>query len=57
MPLFIDDDVDDDDDGVVKTTDGGVGKGKVYDGRKSNDALQWKPKYPSFDEFMTSKTT
>ena len=55
MPLFIDD--DDDDDGVVKTTDGGVGKGKVYDGRKSNDALQWKPKYPSFDEFMTSKTT
>ena len=56
MPLFIDDD-DDDDDVVVKTTDGGVGKGKVYDGRKSNDALQWKPKYPSFDEFMTSKTT
>ena len=52
MPLFIDDDVV-----VVKTTDGGVGKGKVYDGRKSNDALQWKPKYPSFDEFMTSKTT
>ena len=52
MPLFIDDD-----DVVVKTTDGGVGKGKVYDGRKSNDALQWKPKYPSFDEFMTSKTT
>ena len=57
MPLFIDDDDDDDDDVVVKTTDGGVGKGKVYDGRKSNDALQWKPKYPSFDEFMTSKTT
>lgn len=54
MPLFID---DDDDDVVVKTTDGGVGKGKVYDGRKSNNVLEWKPKYPSFDKFMTSKTT
>ncbi len=28
-------------------------RGKVYDGRKSNEALGWKPKYSSFDEFMT----
>jgi nucleoside-diphosphate-sugar epimerase len=28
-------------------------RGKVYDGRKSNEALEWKPKYASFDEFMT----
>jgi len=28
-------------------------RGKVYDGRKSNVALGWKPKYSSFDEFMT----
>ena len=28
-------------------------RGKVYDGRKSNEALGWKPKYASFDEFMT----
>jgi nucleoside-diphosphate-sugar epimerase len=54
MPLFIDDATD------VGTTDqmgGGLGKGKVYDGRKSNDALHWKPKYPSFDEFMTSSSS
>ena len=29
-------------------------KGKIYDGSKSDDALQWKPKYDSFDSFMTS---
>lgn len=29
-------------------------KGKIYDGSKSNDALDWKPKYDSFDAFMTS---
>ena len=28
------------------------GKGKVYDGRRSNEALKWMPTYPSFDEFM-----
>ena len=28
-------------------------KGKVYDGTKSNEALQWKPTYSSFDEFMS----
>ena len=28
-------------------------RGKVYDGSKSNEALQWKPMYPSFDEFMS----
>lgn len=34
----------------------GGGKGKVYDGRKSNEALLWTPTYPSFDEFMTSSS-
>jgi len=29
-------------------------RGKIYDGSKSNDALQWEPKYSSFDSFMTS---
>lgn len=29
-------------------------KGKVYNGSKSNDALQWKPMYSSFDSFMAS---
>jgi len=29
-------------------------KGKVYDGSKSNEELQWKPTYASFDDFMTS---
>eukprot|EP00571_Detonula_confervacea_P017683 CAMPEP_0172313196 /NCGR_PEP_ID=MMETSP1058-20130122/19643_1 /TAXON_ID=83371 /ORGANISM="Detonula confervacea, Strain CCMP 353" /LENGTH=319 /DNA_ID=CAMNT_0013026809 /DNA_START=40 /DNA_END=999 /DNA_ORIENTATION=+ len=28
-------------------------RGKVYDGSKSNEALRWKPRYSSFDEFMT----
>lgn len=28
-------------------------RGKVYDGRKSNEALGWRPKYASFDGFMT----
>lgn len=28
-------------------------RGKIYDGSKSNDALQWLPKYSSFDLFMT----
>lgn len=29
-------------------------RGKIYDGSKSNEALQWQPKYSSFDSFMTS---
>jgi nucleoside-diphosphate-sugar epimerase len=29
-------------------------KGKVYDGSWSNAQLQWKPKYESFDRFMSS---
>lgn len=29
-------------------------KGKIYDGSKSDAALKWKPKYASFDEFMSS---
>lgn len=29
-------------------------RGKVYDGSKSNDALQWKPAYASFDTFMST---
>lgn len=29
--------------------------GKVYDGSYSNEALKWKPKYASFDEFMASQ--
>lgn len=36
----------------VGDTDGPLGK--VYDGSKSNGALKWKPRYSSFDEFMTS---
>jgi hypothetical protein len=28
--------------------------GKVYDGSYTNDALNWKPKYESFDKFMSS---
>lgn len=27
-------------------------KGKIYDGSKSDEALQWKPTYSSFDTFM-----
>jgi nucleoside-diphosphate-sugar epimerase len=27
--------------------------GKIYDGSVSNRALQWKPKYKSFDSFMS----
>ena len=59
MPSFASD--DDDDDGKGKD-EGAVGgrsnnaRGKVYDGRWSNDALRWKPTYPSFDEFMTSSS-
>lgn len=59
MPSFASD--DDDDDGKGKD-EGAVGgrsnnaRGKVYDGRWSNDALCWKPTYPSFDEFMTSSS-
>ena len=29
-------------------------KGKIYDGSKSNQALQWNPSFASFDSFMTS---
>ena len=29
-------------------------KGKIYHGSMSNELLQWKPKYPSFDSFMDS---
>jgi nucleoside-diphosphate-sugar epimerase len=28
--------------------------GKIYDGTATNAALNWKPRYPSFDEFMAS---
>jgi len=28
------------------------GLGKVYDGSKSNEELNWKPKHESFDKFM-----
>lgn len=28
--------------------------GKVYDGSYTNEVLKWKPRYPSFDEFMVS---
>lgn len=31
-------------------------KGKVYDGTKSDEALEWKPKYSSFDAFMTGSS-
>lgn len=45
MPPFLD---------VEKDGIGEAGpRGKVYDGRKSNEALGWKPTYTSFDEFMT----
>eukprot|EP00542_Grammatophora_oceanica_P003219 CAMPEP_0194055736 /NCGR_PEP_ID=MMETSP0009_2-20130614/57735_1 /TAXON_ID=210454 /ORGANISM="Grammatophora oceanica, Strain CCMP 410" /LENGTH=38 /DNA_ID= /DNA_START= /DNA_END= /DNA_ORIENTATION= len=26
--------------------------GKIYDGSATNAALNWKPRYESFDEFM-----
>jgi nucleoside-diphosphate-sugar epimerase len=29
-------------------------RGKIYDGSASNAALNWKPRYPCFDEFMAS---
>ena len=29
-------------------------KGKIYDGSATNAALEWKAKYESFDEYMTS---
>jgi hypothetical protein len=32
-------------------------RGKVYDGRWSNQALRWTPTYASFDEFMTSSSS
>jgi nucleoside-diphosphate-sugar epimerase len=28
--------------------------GKIYDGSVTNAALKWKPRYPSFDEFMAA---
>jgi nucleoside-diphosphate-sugar epimerase len=31
-------------------------KGKVYDGSTTNAALNWKPKYVSFDEYMASQS-
>lgn len=30
-------------------------KGKVYDGTVTNELLQWKPRYESFDAFMSSQ--
>ena len=30
--------------------------GKIYDGTASNQALNWKPKYESFDAFMSSQS-
>lgn len=35
---------------------GGEGetRGKIYDGSWSEETLDWKPRYPSFDEFMES---
>jgi len=32
--------------------DDGAGKGKIYDGKFSNEYLKWEPKYESFDKFM-----
>lgn len=29
--------------------------GKIYDGNKSNAALNWKPRYSSFDDFMSNQ--
>jgi hypothetical protein len=59
MPTFASDDDDDDGEGTRKD-EGVVGgrsnnaRGKVYDGRWSNQALRWTPTYVSFDKFMTS---
>uniref|UniRef100_A0A7S4QJR8 NAD-dependent epimerase/dehydratase domain-containing protein n=3 Tax=Ditylum brightwellii TaxID=49249 RepID=A0A7S4QJR8_9STRA len=33
--------------------DGPGGKGKIYDGTWSDEQLQWKPTYASFDEYMS----
>ena len=37
--------------------DGASGLGKVYDGSRTNERLQWKPKYESFDAFMESHSS
>ena len=29
------------------------GKGKIYDGSFTNEALKWTPRYESFDKFMS----
>ena len=61
MPSFASD--DDDDDDKKRKDEGVVGgrsnnaRGKVYDGRWSNQALRWTPTYASFDEFMTSSSS
>jgi nucleoside-diphosphate-sugar epimerase len=34
--------------------DDGSGKGKIYDGKISNESLKWEPRYESFDKFMES---
>jgi len=34
--------------------DATAGKGKIYDGTFTNSFLKWKPRYESFDKFMTS---
>ena len=33
-----------------------AGKGKIYDGHWSNEALNWQPQYESFDKFMESSS-
>lgn len=30
------------------------GKGKIYDGSFTNKALNWTPRYESFDKFMSN---
>jgi len=42
--------------GMTVPSFGGTGpKGKLYDGSVTNEALQWKPRYPSYDAFMASQ--
>ena len=38
------------------TEESDVEIGKIYDGEKSNKALNWHPQYPSFDAFMRSQS-
>jgi nucleoside-diphosphate-sugar epimerase len=43
------------DPGFLGTKGEGDAMGKIYDGSFTNQALKWKPRYPSFDHFMSTQ--